>query len=133
MGLYLGNNKKSKVVLKTDTPSATDVTFGYEDGFPVQRESKYAIESSTINELGAVVQNASGMTGLLTIDEMISWLANEARFTATGNVQSDNKLAWNMQTTVTGEVQNVPALNVQSNNQLAWNMQTIAIGTLQEE
>ena len=133
MALYLGAEGKSKIALKFNAPSAIDVTFGYEDNSPVQRDSKYVVNTSTLNELGAIVQNASGNTGLLTIDEMVSWLANEARFLATGNAQSSTRLSWNMQTSATGTLQDLATGNAQSNNRLAWNMQTTATGTLQEE
>ena len=107
MALYLGSEGKSKIALKFNAPSATNVTFGYEDSSPAQRDSKYVVSASTLNELGAIVQNASGNTSLLTVDEMVSWLANEARFLATGNAQSSIRLSWNMQTSATGTLQEV--------------------------
>jgi hypothetical protein len=55
-------------------PDGTDVTFGYENGAPVEREEAYAISSTELNELGKIVQGVANAASLLTIADMNYWL-----------------------------------------------------------
>ena len=60
-------------------PDGSAVTFGYENGEPVEREEQYAITSADLNELGKIVQGVANTTSLLTVADMRYWLSR-ARF-----------------------------------------------------
>lgn len=51
-------------------PDGSAVTFGYENGEPVEREEQYAITSADLNTLGAAVQNVCDVKYLLTVSGM---------------------------------------------------------------
>ena len=68
-------------------PDGSAVTFGYENGEPVEREEQYAIASADLNELGAVTQKMAGKRALMTVADMIYWL-NRVQFIPQGNAES---------------------------------------------
>ena len=70
-----------------DVPNGSRVTFGYENGAPVEREAMYAIASVDLNELGAVTQKMSGKKALVTVSDMIR-LLNQVQFIPRGNAES---------------------------------------------
>ena len=59
-------------------PDGSAVTFGYENGEPVEREEQYAIASADLNELGAVTQKMAGKRALMTVADMILHLQQAA-------------------------------------------------------
>lgn len=107
-----------------------NVTFGYVDGVPAERETSYVITSEQLNELGAIAQQMSGKTKLLTINEMITIL-NRVEYIPQGNAESI------MQTDVfeTSGVATLP--NVQRSDAVSTmrqvNLIASVIGALQEE
>jgi hypothetical protein len=68
-------------------PDGSAVTFGYENGEPVEREEQYAIASADLNELGAVAQKMAGKRALMTVADMVYWL-NRVQFIPQGNAES---------------------------------------------
>ena len=68
-------------------PDGSAVTFGYENGEPVEREEQYAIASADLNELGAVTQRMAGKLALMTVADMVYWL-NRVQFIPQGNAES---------------------------------------------
>lgn len=68
-------------------PDGMEVTFGYEDGAPAEREEAYTILSTFLNELGAIVQSVAGKSDLMSIDEMLYHL-NRAKFIPQGYASS---------------------------------------------
>ena len=77
------------------------VTFGREDGQPVQREQAYAVSAEDLNTLGTIVQSVSGRAALVTVEEMIYWL-ERAKFVPQGNALSSNTMGWRMVSTAAG-------------------------------
>lgn len=73
-------------------PDGTDVTFGYENELPVEREEAYAISSESLNELGAVTQKMAGKKALMTVTDMIYWL-NRVQYIPQGNAESSFALS----------------------------------------
>lgn len=65
----------------------TGVTFGNENGVPVEREEKYSITSADLNELGRISQSAGGNNNLLTVSEMIAIL-DRAKFLPFGYAET---------------------------------------------
>ena len=74
-------------------PNGSRVTFGYENGVPVEREVSYAITSVDLNELGAITQRMSGKKALVTVSEMIR-LLNQVQFVPRGNAGSAVNLSF---------------------------------------
>lgn len=68
-------------------PDGSAVTFGYENGEPVEREEQYAIASADLNELGAVTQKMAGKRALMTVADMVYWL-KRVQFIPQGNATS---------------------------------------------
>lgn len=68
-------------------PNGSRVTFGYENGIPAEREALYAIQSTDLNELGAITQKMSGKKALVTVSDMIR-LLNQVQFIPRGNAES---------------------------------------------
>jgi hypothetical protein len=69
-------------------PDGMEVTFGYEDGAPVEREEAYTILGATLNELGKITQAMAGKTALMTLDEMLYHL-NRAKYLPYGIASSE--------------------------------------------
>ena len=65
----------SNIQTGSNIPDGTEVTFGYENGAPVEREEAYAISCTELNELGKIVQGVANTASLLTIADMNYWLS----------------------------------------------------------
>ena len=86
-------------------PNGTNVTFGNVDGVPVEREEAYTILGATLNELGALVQDVSSKTALMTIEEMIYQL-RQVQFLPTGKAISEFNIgAITFETSAEGQLQ----------------------------
>lgn len=55
-------------------PSSADVTFGYVNNVPVERESNYSITSESLNNIAKRTQEMAGTTKLMTPEDIIYWL-----------------------------------------------------------
>lgn len=112
----------------TSVPDGTNVTFGNVDGIPVKREEAYAIESESLNALGAVTQKMAGKSALLTIKEIAYWL-NRVIFIPQGNAESSFSLAF--VSGASGILPDVQRGTATSSFSLAF--ESSATGALQEE
>ena len=87
----------------SDIPDGTNVTFGNLDGNPVEREEAYVITGDVLNELGAIGQEASGRSALLTIADVIYWL-NRVKFVPQGNAESSFVVSGSFETSAVGSL-----------------------------
>ena len=92
-----------RITAGTSVPAVGSVTFGREDGQPVQREQAYAVSAEDLNTLGTIVQSVSGRAALVTVEEMIYWL-ERAQFVPQGNALSSNTMGWRMASAAAGTI-----------------------------
>lgn len=59
---------------------------------PVEREETYAIESESLNALGAVTQKMAGKKALMTVADMVYWL-NRVAFIPQGNAENTSSVS----------------------------------------
>lgn len=55
-------------------PDGTEVTFGYENGAPVEREEAYVISSAVLSRIASHTQRMAGTHNLLNVAEIDYWL-----------------------------------------------------------
>ncbi len=108
-------------------PDGSAVTFGYENGEPVEREEQYAIASVDLNELGAVTQKMAGKRALMTVADMVYWL-KRVQFIPKGNAES--AFALNFSSAASGILPDVQRGTATS--AFALNFTSSAFGALQE-
>ena len=108
-------------------PDGSAVSFGYENGEPVEREEQYAIASEDLNELGAVTQKMAGKRALMTVADMVYWL-NRVQFIPHGNAES--AFALNFASAASGILPDVQRGTATS--AFALNFTSSASGALQE-
>lgn len=108
-------------------PDGSAVTFGYENGEPVEREEQYTIASADLNELGAVTQKMAGKRALMTVADMVYWL-KRVQFIPQGNATS--AFALNFVSAASGILPDVQRGTATS--AFALNFASSATGALQE-
>ncbi len=86
----------------TSVPDGTNVTFGNQNGEPVERLEAYAILGTDLNTLGAITQKMAGKSALMTVADMIYWM-NRVQFIPQGNAESSFSLSFT--STAVGELQ----------------------------
>lgn len=60
--------------IESGSPSAAEVTFGYVNNVPVEREINYSITSESLNNIAKRTQEMAGTTKLMTPEDIIYWL-----------------------------------------------------------
>lgn len=129
-GKVFANNDGVQVGTAVIGTDGSNITFGYTNGIPVDREPTYIVTSEQLNELGKIIQQMSGKTKLLTIDEMIV-LLNRIEYIPQGNAESIMRV----NSFAVSGIATLP--NVQRSDAVSVvrqvNFATSAIGVVQEE
>lgn len=69
------------------------ITFGNQNGLPVERNEAYSISSDDLNALGAITQTMAGKHTLMTVSDMIQYLGT-VQFIPRGNAESSFSLSF---------------------------------------
>lgn len=86
-GKVFANNDGVQVGTAVIGSDGSNVTFGYVNNVPAEREFTYVITSERLNKLGFIAQKMSGRTKLMTVDEIIA-LLQRVEYVPQGNAES---------------------------------------------